>query len=108
MISKKEFYVGLAVVIAILIYIAWPIDSTKSDVEIAKLQTRDSILTAQNDSLKSAVLVLSIKGDSLQSVINTKNLQLKEIKVKYVKVKDNVSKLSPDSTVLYFLSAIKR
>jgi hypothetical protein len=108
MITRTEFYVSIVVILGVLAYVIFNNDNTKNEAQIAAIEMRDSVYQSQRDSAIKCSLKLDIKSDSLQSVINTKDLQLKQVKEKYVVIKEKVNKLSADSSLSFFLRSITR
>lgn len=106
MITRTEFYVSVAVILAVFAYVIFNNDNSKSEAKIAAIEMRDSVLQSQRDSAVHCSAVLDLKSDSLQAVINTKNLEIKEVKQKYVVIKEKVNKLSADSSLSFFLRSV--
>ena len=98
MVSRKEFYIAVALVILLIVYFNYNKETAPEDIQIARIQTRDSIF--------ATALKKDLKSDSLQAVINMKDLQLNNLPIKYVSIKENIVKLDADSALSFFLQSI--
>ena|SRR3990167_1306044 len=105
MLSRIEFYLSIGAICGLLIYSLYSNDVSSLDMEKAKLQARDSMLTNSRDSAISRSLALEIMGDSLNSVINRKKLDIELIKKKHEKQKNIVRSLDADSSLSMFIRA---
>ena|ERR1035437_5531139 len=102
MVTRIEFYAGICIIAAILIFSINSIDNSFSEIKKARIETKDSMLTVQKDSAISRALIFELKADSLQAVINRKKLDIKDIQKKYEKEKKNMLVLNADSTLALF------
>lgn len=108
MISRTEFYTCICILIGILIYSMDPWDDSRSEAEKAKIETRDSMIQVQKDSAFTRALKFELKADSLQAVINRKNLDLTIIHKKIENEKKNVISLNADSTLSLFQRSVTK
>lgn len=102
MISRVEFYTCILIIAGIFIFSNWPTDHSGNDVKKARIETRDSIIQVQKDSAFARALKFELKADSLQTVVNRKNLDLNIIYKKIENEKKNVLVLNADSTLSFF------
>lgn len=102
MITRIEFYAGIAIIAGILIFSIWSTDNSVLEIQKARIETKDSMLRVQKDSAFARALQYELKADSLQATINRKKLDLKIIQNKYENEKRNVLVLGADSTLSLF------
>lgn len=102
MISRVEFYTCMAVLCGIIFFFSYPQDNTSGDLEKTRLRMQDSLFQVQRDSALQRSLKFELAADSLQAVINRRNLDIKLIHKKYENEKKNVLLLSADSTLSLF------
>lgn len=105
MISRAEFYICFLLIGAMLGYLIWGGNSSTS-AERARIEMRDSVLTAQRDSALAHADKKDMRSDSLQSVINRQTIDLQKTHEKYIYIKEAVVRLSADSSLAWFLRAI--
>ena len=77
-------------------------DIADSDRKKGQLEALDSIYQVQRDSAFARALKFELKADSIQSVLNRKNLDLNIIRKKTENEKKNVLILSADSSLSLF------
>ena len=108
MISRIEFYICMAILCGILIFSSYSPDNTDGDVEKALLRMQDSILQDQRNWKINAALQYELAADSMQAVINRKDLDFNLMQKKHEKEKKNVLLLSADSTLSFFKRSVIR
>lgn len=108
MISRAEFYTCIIILAGILLFSIWPPDHSKDEAEKARIQTRDSMIQVQKDSAFTRALKFELKADSLQAVVNRKNLDLNIIHKKIENEKKNVLVLNADSTLSFFQRSVTK
>lgn len=100
MITRAEFYISCLIILA---FIAGGFYITHKPAPVPGQTDQSAIWQVQRDSLLAAALAKDLKADSLQAVINRRDLDIKEIKKKYEGIKKDILVLSPDSTLRLFL-----
>lgn len=108
MISRAEFYTCITILAGILLFSIWYPDHSKDEAEKARIETRDSMIQVQKDSAFTRALKFELKADSLQAVINRKNLDLTIIHKKIENEKKNVISLNADSTLSLFQRSVTK
>lgn len=107
MISRIEFYACFIILILIIGFSTYVSTyDPAGEAEKARLQARDSLLLVQRDSAFARALKKELIGDSLQAIVNRRNLDLNNIKKKYANEKKNVSVLGADSSLLFFQRSV--
>ena len=106
MISRAEFYTCICILAGILIYSMHPWEDSGDAAEKARIETRDSVIQVQKDSAFTRALKFELRGDSLQALLNRKNLDLNIIHKKIENEKKNVLSLGADSTLSFFQRSI--
>jgi biopolymer transport protein ExbD len=107
-IMSEERPINLWAVVSVLLAVVLLFVMTCNDhhnEQEAKIEQRDSVLEAQRDSALELVLKSDLRGDSLQTVINRRELDIQELKAKFKHEKENILQLNADSTLRYFLRA---
>jgi len=102
MISRIEFYIVICFISAIFLFSIFYTSDTEVITERIRIEARDSIYQVQRDSALTLSLKYELKADSLQAIINRKNLDINNIKKKYENEKKNVLILCADSTLSLF------
>lgn len=107
MISRIEFYACFIILILIIGFSTYVSTyDPVGEVEKGRLKSRDSLLLVQRDSAFARALKNELIGDSLQAIVNRRNLDLNNIKKKYANEKKNVSVLGADSSLLFFQRSV--
>ncbi len=108
MITRKEFYIFISVIVILLGWLIFynPNDINDSDGNIAHIKVRDSIMEVQRDSAFARALKFELMADSIQAVANRKQLDINIIRKKYEIEKKNVLLLSADSTLSLFIRSV--
>lgn len=106
MISRIEFYICFTLLIALMIGNIFSTDSQTAEIQRAKTETLDSILQVQRDSALAKALQAEMKADSIQALLNRKNLDIQTIKNKTQDEKKNVLILNADSTLSLFTRTV--
>lgn len=102
MISRIEFYTCIAALCGVLIFFSYPKENTDADVQKAILRMQDSILQEQRNWKINAALKYELAADSMQAIINRKDLDFTLMKKKHENEKKNVLLLNADSTLSFF------
>lgn len=103
MITRKEFYCCYIIIALLMIGDIFCTDSGFLELKRARIETRDSIMEVQRDSALALALKKELAADSLQAIVNIRNLDINNIKKKYANEKKNIMVLGADSTLSYFL-----
>ena len=103
MITRKEFYLCWGIIAALIIGNIFSDDISSLDLKRAKIDARDSVIQEQINSTLARSLSAELKADSIQALLNRKNLDIQTIKKKTQDEKKNVLILNADSTLSYFL-----
>lgn len=106
MISRIEFYAGIIILAAIMVFSIYSTDTSIAEIQRVRIDIRDSVLQLQRDSALDRSLKFELQADSLQTIVNRKKLDLQIIKKKYETNKKNVLVLDADSTLSFFQSSI--
>lgn len=107
MISRIEFYASIILLILIIGFSTYVSTyDPMGEREKARLKSQDSLLLVQRDSALARSLKHELIGDSLQAIVNRRNLDLNNIKKKYQNEKKNVSVLGADSSLLFFQRSV--
>lgn len=106
MITRAEFYCCFVIVMALIIGNIFFTDKQFLDIKRAKIETLDSILQVQRDSAMAKALQAEMKADSVQALLNRKNLDIQTIKKKTQDEKKNVLILNSDSTLSLFTRSV--
>ncbi len=107
MISRIEFYacfIILILIIGLSSYVSTYDPGAES--EKIRIQTLDSMYQVQRDSALTRAMQNELRGDSLQAIVNRRNLDINNIKKKYANEKKNVSVLGADSSLLFFQRSV--
>lgn len=102
MISRIEFYTCMVILWGIGIFFYSTAGNVGEDAEKARLRMQDSILQVQRDWKLNEALKYELAADSMQAVINRKNLDINLMKKKYENEKKNALLLRADSTLSLF------
>lgn len=105
-ITRLEFWAAIILLGGLVIYSLFPNNNNSLEIKKARIEVRDSVLLVQRDSAIHQSLRSELRGDSLQAIINRKNLDLKQVHEKYIYLEKSVAKLPIDSAVAFFLRAI--
>lgn len=107
MISRIEFYASFIILIMIIGFSTYlNTYDPGGEAEKARLQARDSLLVVQRDSAFARSLKKELRGDSLQAIVNRRNLDINNMKKKHANEKKNVSVLGADSSLLFFQRSV--
>lgn len=107
MISRAEFYASFIFLILVIGMASYfNLYDPTAESEKVRLKTLDSIYQVQMDSAFSSALKNELRGDSLQAIINRRNLDITNIKKKYDNEKKNVSVLGADSSLSFFQRSV--
>lgn len=101
MLKRIEFYT-VSIILAALIVLNF-IASIRTPDPGTPVTNTEFLLQAERDSLLAAALSKDLKADSLQAVINRRDLDIKLIQKKYATPKKNVLVLGADSSLSVFL-----
>lgn len=106
MITRAEFYIGILIIAGLVAYLLY---GTRAEYEIekAKIEAQDSILTIQRDSALAMAMKKDMKSDSLMKVVERQNEDLKKVHEKYIYIKENIVRLNADSSLAWFLRAVR-
>lgn len=108
MISRIEFYTCIVILCSLVAFSYLPQPNADEEVQKALLRMQDSILQEQQDWKLNAALKFELAADSMQAVINRKDLDFTLIQKKYEKEKNNVLLLNADSTLSFFERSVIR
>lgn len=106
MISRVEFYACLCIIAGILIYLMNPGKDPGIEAEMARIEIRDSIIQAQKDSAFNRAMKYELQADSLQALLNRKNLDLSIIHKRIENEKNAMLHVHVDSVLAYFQRSV--
>lgn len=106
MITRAEFYITCALILVFIAGMSYLGDDHKPVEKRIKIEMQDSVLQVQRDSALALALARDLKADSLQAVINRRNLDIQLIQKKYETKKNTIRVLGPDSSLAFFTRAV--
>ena len=106
MISRAEFYIGILLLASLVAYLIFDNKSSYS-ADRAAIEMRDSVLASHRDIALKKAQLSELKNDSMQKVIDRQNADLNKVHEKYIYIKENVRRLSADSSLVFFLRSIR-